>query len=163
MKSAQSCLTLRLHGLQPTRLLCPWVLSRQEYRSEQLFPSPGDLTNPGIEPRSPILQEDSLPSEPPGKPREGCYGPFIQCPITVILGRKLCISNDGQLNGKGCKLISKPLPRHTQEKLQICYKSNHRDFSNSCTCTLGTQQIETSHWAFYSPSTCTLGHSCVLK
>ena len=31
-------------------------------------PSPGDLPNPGIKPRSPTLQADSLPSEPPGKP-----------------------------------------------------------------------------------------------
>ena len=30
--------------------------------------SPGDLPNPGIAPRSPALQADSLPSEPPGKP-----------------------------------------------------------------------------------------------
>ena len=42
--------------------------SRQEYWSELLFPSPGDLPNPEIEPRSPALQADSLPSEPPGKP-----------------------------------------------------------------------------------------------
>ena len=33
------------------------------------FPSPGDLPNPGIKPRSPTLQADSLPSEPPGKPQ----------------------------------------------------------------------------------------------
>ena len=32
------------------------------------FPSPGDIPNPGIKPRSPALQADSLPSEPPGKP-----------------------------------------------------------------------------------------------
>ena len=32
------------------------------------LPSPGDLPNPGIEPRSSILQADALPSEPPGKP-----------------------------------------------------------------------------------------------
>ena len=32
------------------------------------FPSPGDLPNPGIEPRSPILQADSLPAEPQGSP-----------------------------------------------------------------------------------------------
>ena len=31
-------------------------------------PAPGDLPNPGIEPRSPALQADSLPSESPGKP-----------------------------------------------------------------------------------------------
>ena len=32
------------------------------------MPSPGDLPDPGIEPRSPTLQADALPSEPPGKP-----------------------------------------------------------------------------------------------
>ena len=42
--------------------------SRQEYQSGLPFPSPGDLPNPGIEPRSPALQADALPSEPPGKP-----------------------------------------------------------------------------------------------
>ena len=42
--------------------------SRQEYWSGLPFPSPGDLPNPGIEPRSPALQIDALPSEPPGKP-----------------------------------------------------------------------------------------------
>ena len=33
------------------------------------FPSPGDLPNPGIQPRSPTLQADSLPVEPPEKPK----------------------------------------------------------------------------------------------
>ena len=42
--------------------------SRQEYRSALPFPSPGDLPNPGVEPRSPALQADALTSEPPGKP-----------------------------------------------------------------------------------------------
>ena len=41
--------------------------SRQEYLSGLPFPSPGDLPNPGIEPRSPALQADALTSEPPGK------------------------------------------------------------------------------------------------
>ena len=39
--------------------------SRQEYWSGLPFPSPGDLPNPGIEPRSPALQADALTSEPP--------------------------------------------------------------------------------------------------
>ena len=43
--------------------------SRQEYWSGLLFPPPGDLPNPGIEPRSPALQADSSPSELPGKPK----------------------------------------------------------------------------------------------
>ena len=60
--------SLRPRGMQPTRLLCQWGFSRQEYWRGLPFPSPGDLRNPGIEPRSPALQVDSLPSEPPGKP-----------------------------------------------------------------------------------------------
>ena len=40
---------------------------REEYWSGLPFPSPGDLPHPGIEPWSPALQADSLPSEPPGK------------------------------------------------------------------------------------------------
>ena len=42
--------------------------SRQECWSGLPFPSPGDLPNPGIEPGSPTLQADALPSELPGKP-----------------------------------------------------------------------------------------------
>ena len=42
--------------------------SRQEYWNGLSFPSPGDLPNPGIEPRSPVLQADSLPAELSGKP-----------------------------------------------------------------------------------------------
>ena len=42
--------------------------SRQEYWSGLPFPSPRDLPDPGIEPRSSALQADALPSEPPGKP-----------------------------------------------------------------------------------------------
>ena len=41
---------------------------RQEYRSGLPFLSPGDLPDPGIEPQSPALQTDSLPSEPLWKP-----------------------------------------------------------------------------------------------
>ena len=42
--------------------------SRKEYWSGLPFPSPRDLPDPGIEPGSPALQADALPSEPPGKP-----------------------------------------------------------------------------------------------
>ena len=51
----------------PVRFLCPFC--RQEYWSRLPFPSPGDLPNPGIEPKWPALKADSLPSEPPGKPQ----------------------------------------------------------------------------------------------
>ena len=48
--------SLQPHGLQPTRLFCPWGFSRQEYQSGLPCLTPGDLANPGIEPRSPALQ-----------------------------------------------------------------------------------------------------------
>ena len=62
-KVTQSCPTLRnpmnstVHGILQARIL-EWVA----------FPSPGDIPNPGIKPRSPTLQADSLLSDPPGKP-----------------------------------------------------------------------------------------------
>ena len=43
--------------------------SRPEDWSGSPFPSPGDLPNPGVEPRSPALQVDYLPTEPQGKPK----------------------------------------------------------------------------------------------
>ena len=64
-----------LSRVQP--FVTPWTVacqaplsigfSRQEYWSRLPFLSPGDLPNPGIELRSPTLQADALPSEPPGK------------------------------------------------------------------------------------------------
>ena len=64
---AQSCLTL----CNPMNCSCQASLSmefsRQKYWSGLPFPSPGDLPNSGIEPGSPALQADFLPSEPPGK------------------------------------------------------------------------------------------------
>ena len=62
MKVAQSCLTLCNPMDQSMGFLRP------EYWSGQPFPSPGDLPNPGIKPRSPTLQVDSLPAEPQHKP-----------------------------------------------------------------------------------------------
>ena len=49
---------------------------RQEYWSGLPFPSPGDFPDPRIEPGSPALRADALPSEPPGNPKNtgvGCY------------------------------------------------------------------------------------------
>ena len=64
--------------------------SRQAYSSGLPFHSPGDLLNLGIEPRSPALQADSLPSEPPGTPTFG-LGRDRYCPQwrTTASHRKL--------------------------------------------------------------------------
>ena len=71
---------MKVKSLSCVRLFAtPWTVayeaprsvgfSRQEYWSGLPFPSPGDLPNPGIEPGSPALQTDALPSEPLGKPQ----------------------------------------------------------------------------------------------
>ena len=60
--------------------------SRQEYWSGLPFPSPGDLPNPGTEPRSPTLQADTLPSEPPGKPiKTSNYTPCVCVCVCVCV------------------------------------------------------------------------------
>ena len=69
VKVTQPCLTLcnpidcTVHGILQARKL-EWVA----------FPSPGDFPNPGIEPRSPAWQADSLPAEPYGKPKNTGVG-----------------------------------------------------------------------------------------
>ena len=67
VKVAQSCPALcgpmdyTVYGILQARIL-------------ENFPSPRDLPNPGIEPRSPTLQVDSLPAEPQGKPKNTGVG-----------------------------------------------------------------------------------------
>ena len=48
--------------------------SRPEYWNGQPFPSPWDLPDPGSKPRSPALQADFLPAEPPGKSKNTRVG-----------------------------------------------------------------------------------------
>ena len=61
------------NSLWPHGLYSPWNSPGQNTGVGSLS-LPGDLPNPGIEPRSPILQADSLPSEPPGKPKNTGVG-----------------------------------------------------------------------------------------
>ena len=60
---AKSCLTLATPWAVAHQAPLSMGLSRQEYWSELPFPSPGDLPDPGVEPRSSVLQADSLPTE----------------------------------------------------------------------------------------------------
>ena len=78
--SLLQCMKVKVKSLRHVRLFAtPWTaayqvplsmgFSRQEWWSGLPFPSPGDLPYPGIKPGSPTLQADTLPSEPPGKPK----------------------------------------------------------------------------------------------
>ena len=59
------CLVAQLYLTFVTPGRMPWGFSTQEYWNGLPCPPPGHLSNPGIKPRSPALQADSLPSEPP--------------------------------------------------------------------------------------------------
>ena len=61
--------SLQLHGAHQAPLYMEF--SRQAYWSGLPFPTSGDLPDPGLEPGSPALWADSLPSEPPEKRRPG--------------------------------------------------------------------------------------------
>ena len=63
--------------------------SRQEYWSGLPFPSPGDLPDPGIEPGSPALQADALPSEPPGKPQAMSIADLFLSLFCIVLVNSL--------------------------------------------------------------------------
>ena len=75
---------MKVKSLSCVRLfVIPWTVayqaspsvgfSRQEYWNGLPFPSPGNPADPRIEPRSLVLQADSLPSEPPGKTSDSPY------------------------------------------------------------------------------------------
>ena len=63
----KSCLTLATPWTVVHQAPLSLGFSRQEYWSGLPFPFPGDLPDPGIKPRSPALQADSLPTELRGK------------------------------------------------------------------------------------------------
>ena len=86
-----------------------------EYWSGQPFPYPGDLPNPGIEPRCPALQVDSLPSEPPGKPKNTGVGrpALLQNPGIKVKSPSL------QVDSLPAELPGKPQNYHMIQ--QFCF------------------------------------------
>ena len=105
--------SLRPHGLQPTRLLYLWGFSRQEYWSELPRPPPRDLLNPGIEPRSPALQADSLPAETQVKPKNTGVGSLslLQGNFPRELLRAWRVSRARMCLGKQLTSLQHPSPQ----------------------------------------------------
>ena len=86
-----SCPTLSnpMDWLQPTRLLCPWNSPGKNTGMGCHSLLQGDLPNPVLEPVSPALQADSLPSEPLGKPPfpesgSSFYGKYLTDPGSLL-------------------------------------------------------------------------------
>ena len=93
--------SLQLHELQPTRLLCPWSYPGKNIRVGSHSLLQGNPPDPGIQPWSPALQADSLPSEPPGKPIT--Y-------LVVIFSTDLTMLGVGVLNSDTNPLCAQHLP-----------------------------------------------------
>ena len=102
---------VKVKSLSHVRLFAtPWTVaynappsigfSRQEYWSGLPFPSPEDLPNLGIEPGSPALQADALPSEPPGKSPKHKYQLLFDCNVIQqeISCQQIGILNDSLIN-----------------------------------------------------------------
>jgi len=82
---------------------------RQEYWSGLPCPPPGDLPNPGFEPKSPALQVDSLPSEPPGKPKNTGMGSLSLAPGELPDPGIELGSPEMQVDSLSAKLPGKPI------------------------------------------------------
>ena len=101
LKVVQLCPTLcnlmgyAVHGILQARIL-EWVavcFSR-------------DLSNPGIEPRSPALQADSLPAEPPGKPKNTGVGSL--CLLQLIFPTPELVSPALQVDSLPARIEPEP-------------------------------------------------------
>ena len=89
--------SLRPHGLQSMEFSRPEYWSILEYITG-VFPSPGDLPNSGIRPRSPALQADSLPAEPQGKPKSTGVG-------SLFLPQQIFLTQESNLGLLHCRWI----------------------------------------------------------
>ena len=117
---------------------------RPDYWSELSCPSPGGLSNPGIEPGSCVLQADSLPFEPPGKPPlhqqwDTNYGGNEE---NIILLTFLPVVTGQELWREGCNVISKfwiywqrvptNLPRNCARPLKTHPQDAHEPYIHFC-------------------------------
>ena len=129
--SRSVCPTLQLHGLSPIRVLRRQSMEffRQEYWSGLPFPSPGDLPDPGIEPGSPALHADSLPSEPQGSPD------FPQVGKSYFKYPLFCISDVVRFDGN-----SWPAPQallsNSQCRKQSYFCISRLPFANPVLCVI---------------------------
>ena len=103
---SQSCLTLyHPHGLQPTRLLCPWDSPGKSTGVGCHFLLQGNLPNPEFKPGSPTLKADPLPTELRGKPT-----------VQLLSGVRLCDPMDCSTPGLP---VHHQLPEFTQTHVHL--------------------------------------------
>ena len=105
--------------LQPTRLLCSWDLSGKNTGVGLLFPPPGDLPDPGIEPASPELASWFFSTETPGKPN--LFNKPLLSLKEVTLQEPICFFCSVQLTHSRSLLSIKSLAFYSSLKLlSVC-------------------------------------------
>ena len=126
----QSCPTLAIPWTVAHKAPLSRGFSRQEYQTWLLFPSPEDLPNPGIKPRSPALQEDSLPTELPGKPwqivdRYRYINTYIQIMLCMFLMHRLHLKEYQEMwpNGREEKHRKSLLPVNASQPKKYIQRS----------------------------------------
>ena len=98
---------------------------RQEYWCELSCPPSGDLPNPEIEPRSPTLQTDSLPSELPGKPKNTQMG-------SVSLLQQVFLTQESNWGLLHCRHILYQLSQQESPSLCTLYNYIFSGFNGNC-------------------------------
>ena len=88
--------------------------SRKKYWNGLSFPSPGDLVNPGIEPRSPVLQADSLPTEPLGSYKQG-KKTTLTMGAKETIGKELIFKIYKHLMKLNTRKISNPIKKWAED------------------------------------------------
>ena len=99
--------------------------SRQEYWNGLPFPTPGYLPNPGIEPRSPALQADSLPTELQGKPHPDQCSNQVSDPVRVCSGEREAHEEEPRRSldcENGLHLLQQLLPLSEEESQPLRFQ-----------------------------------------
>ena len=126
--AAQLCLTLCDHVDCSSQASLSLGILQAGALEWVAIPSPGDLPNPGIEPGSPALQADSLPSEPPGKIKN----PEVCC-HALLQGIFLTQESNQFLLLFSCSVVSNSLwPHRLQHTRLPCFSPSPGACSNSC-------------------------------
>ena len=114
--------------------------SRPEYGSGLPFPSPGDLPD-WIEPMSPALQADALPSEPPGKP--SCKMPdWIKYKLESRLPGEISITSDMQMTPESEDPLKSLLMKVKEESEKVDLKLNIQKTKVTASSSITSWQID---------------------
>ena len=130
--------------------------------SRRPFPSPRDFPNPGIEPRSPTLQVDSLPAEAPGKPKSGEKGIANPNPpefdgVENLSFFKTLVHASSRKPSRTCPRLRPPHPTpgsHPLGLLHLHYQAIRSFIFTHSSLSPALSGVPRTRTVFYSPAPC---------